>query len=281
MNIAKEHISEILEIIEKAGALLLEIYKKQDLEIQLKSDASPVTEADKQSNQLLRNELNHLFPDIPILSEESDIPDYSVRQKWKLFWMVDPLDGTKEFIYKNGRFCINIALIEDNIPIFGIINNICDHEIIWAFRDDTCYLKKGGITTELKAESPIGSKLKMAVSRFNITEAEFNYIDYLQDKGLIIELVPLGASSKQCEIAKGTIDLSPKFGQCYEWDTAAGQVIIETGGGMIVNSKTSKNLEYNKKDIKNPPFIMLSKKIKEQIEAGNDVFLKAFSEANN
>jgi len=111
--LAKENITQIVEMIEKAGNALLDVYKKQDLDIEMKADATPVTEADKLSNEMLRKDLKALFPDIPVISEESNIPDYSVRKKWHIFWLVDPLDGTKEFIYKNGRFCVNIALIED------------------------------------------------------------------------------------------------------------------------------------------------------------------------
>ena len=126
----KEKLDQVIALIEKAGDALLELYKKQDLDISMKPDATPVTEADKLSNTLLRKELKALFPDIPIISEESNIPDYHLRESWKYCWLVDPLDGTKEFIYKNGRFCINIALICGTQPIFGIINNIRDKEII-------------------------------------------------------------------------------------------------------------------------------------------------------
>lgn len=266
-------LEQIIALIEKAGNALLEIYKKQDLNIEMKADATPVTEADKLSNEMLWKGLKNIFPDIPIISEESNIPEYHIRENWKCLWLVDPLDGTKEFIYKNGRFCINIALIENNIPIFGIINNICDQEIIWAVKNDGCYIKKDGEISKLPSSPSTGSKLKMVVSRFNMTEAEFEYIDYLQSKGYSLELIPLGASSKHCEIAKGTVDIYPKFGRCYEWDSAAGQLIVETSGGMVINPDTFTNLEYNKESMVNPPFIMFSKKIKELIEDGNEVFI--------
>lgn len=272
MNV-EDRIDGIIAIIEKAGSALLEVYKKQDLDIELKADATPITEADKLSNEMLRKDLKALFPDIPIISEESDIPDYHLRKKWEYVWLVDPLDGTKEFIYKNGRFCINIALVHKGQPIFGIINNIRDCEIIWAYRDGTCHIKKDNTISELPANITTGSKLKMLVSRFNMTEAEFEYIDYLQSKGYSVELIPLGASTKQCEIAKGQADIYPKFGRCYEWDTAAGQLIVETAGGLVINPETYSNIEYNKEKMVNPPFIMFSKKIREQIEEGNDIFI--------
>lgn len=269
----EEKIDQILGIIEKAGNALLAVYKKQDLDIEMKADATPVTEADRLSNEMLRKDLKELFPGIPVISEESDIPDYHVRKKWDTFWLVDPLDGTKEFIYKNGRFCVNIALIRDRQPVFGIINNVRDNEIIWAYKNDKCYIKKDGAISELSSNVSTGSKLKMVVSRFNMTEAEFEYIDYLQMKGYSVELIPLGASAKHCEIAKGLADIYPKFGRCYEWDSAAGQLIVETAGGLVVSPEDYSNLEYNKESMVNPPFIMFSKKMKEQIEEGNEVFL--------
>lgn len=269
----EDKTEQIIEIIERTGNVLLELYKKQDLSIEMKPDATPITEADKLSNQMLRKELKTLFPDIPVISEESDIPDYHTRENWEYLWLVDPLDGTKEFIYKNGRFCINIALIQDGIPIFGIINNIIDKEIIWAYKNEKCYIKKDGHITELQPANTTGAKLKMVVSRFNMTEAEFEYIDYLQAKGYSLELIPLGASAKHCEIAKGNADIYPKFGRCYEWDSAAGQLIVETAGGLVVNPIDYSNIEYNKERMENPPFIMFSKKIREQIEEGNEIFI--------
>lgn len=271
--LAEESVNRIVEIIEKAGNALLDVYKKQELDIEMKADATPVTEADKLSNEMLRKDLKALFPDIPIISEESNIPEYNARRKWDTFWLVDPLDGTKEFIYKNGRFCVNIALIEDGQPVFGIINNVRDNEIIWASRNDKCYIKKDGVVSELSQNTSTGSKLKMVVSRFNMTEAEFEYIDYLQTKGYSVELIPLGASAKQCEVAKGLADIYPKFGRCYEWDSAAGHLIVETAGGLVVNPENYSNVEYNKESMVSPPFIMFSKKMKEQIEEGNEVFI--------
>lgn len=269
----KDKINQIITSIEKAGEALLQLYQKQDLDIEMKPDATPVTEADRLSNEIIRNELKNLFPDIPIISEESDLPDYHTRRKWEYLWLVDPLDGTKEFIYKNGRFCINIALIQNNIPVFGMINNIRDKEIIWAFRNEKCYIRKDGITSELLPVNRQDGKLRMVVSRFNITEAEFEYIDYLQSKGYTLELIPLGASAKHCEIAKGEADICAKFGRCYEWDTAAGQLIVETAGGMTVNPENYSDVTYNKENMQSPPFIMFNKKITEQIEEGNEIFI--------
>ncbi|MDL2231126.1 3'(2'),5'-bisphosphate nucleotidase CysQ [Porphyromonadaceae bacterium OttesenSCG-928-L07] len=273
MQSVENNIDHIISLIEEAGNAVLKMYNKQNLEIEMKSDATPVTEADKLSHDILTKGLKELFPDIPIISEEANVPDYSVRKKWDYFWLVDPLDGTKEFIYKNGRFCINIALIHKHTPVFGVINNILNEEIIWAFKDQACQIKRDNIVTELPFNKTTGSKLKMVVSRFNMTEAEFEYTDYLQSKGYSVELVPLGASAKQCEIARGDADIFPKFGKCYEWDSAAGHVIVESAGGLVVNPEKFSNVEYNKESMVNPPFMMFSKKMKELIEDGNDVFI--------
>lgn len=269
----QDKIADLLRMMEDTGEALREIYKKQDLGVEMKADATPVTEADKLSNEMLHRELKVLFPEIPIISEESKIPAYHIRTKWTQAWIIDPLDGTKEFIYKNGRFCINLALIENHVPIFGMINNIQDHEIVWAFRNEKCYIKKNNTIKEVFPKITASAKLRVAVSRFNMTEAEFEYIDYLETQGYPLELIPMGASSKHCAVAKGEADICLKFGRCYEWDTAAGQILVEAAGGIVLNAETQTPLEYNKKELVNPPLIMFGKKLKEEMEAGNRIFI--------
>lgn len=268
----KNRIDQVLAIVEKAGDALRKIYKNPDYSIEIKPDATPVTEADKISNEILCEGFKAIFPEIPLISEEANIPEYSVRRKWKYYWLIDPLDGTKEFISKNGRFCINIALIYKDRPVFGLIYNILDNEIIWAIKYDKCYIKKDGVVSEMLSEEIDNPKLRIVVSRFHMTESEFAYIDFLQARKYIPELIPLGASAKQCEIAKGSADVFPKFGRCYEWDTAAGQIIIETTGGMVVNLNTFAAPEYNKEQMQNPPLLMFNSKITKQIKSDKQLY---------
>ena len=265
-------ITGIQEIAEEAGHLILDIYNKQAFSVELKSDLTPLTEADKISSEYIVLSLQKLFPGVPIVSEEVPLSDYKIRSEWRDLWMVDPLDGTKESIYRNGRFCVNSALVEDGVPVFGMINNVKDGELVWGGVDVECGIKNEEGVGKLKTSVAGGNKLKIAVSRFNMTENEFQYIDYLKGLGYEVELFPFGASLKQVMIAKGEMDICPKFGKCSEWDTAAGHAIVEASGGMVMNMETGRNLMYNKENILSPPFIMFSKRIHDLIMAGDTRF---------
>lgn len=266
-------ISDIQMIIETAGALIMEIYNKRNYNVELKDDKTPVTEADKVSSEYIVNALKTLYPQIPVVSEEASLPLYEERKEWQYVWIVDPLDGTKEFISRNGRFCINMALVEYGRPVFGIINNVMDKEILWAFRGGERGMKKDGQEQKLDGSLVENPKLRIAVSRFHITEGELQYVDYLKFLGHDVELFPLGASSKHCMVAEGLVDICPKFGKCSEWDVAAGQVIVEETGGLVINTTTGGDLRYNKENMLNPPFVMFSKRIHEKIKRGNTTFL--------
>lgn len=266
-------ISDIQDIIEKAGVLVKEVRDKRNFNVELKGDMTPVTEADKASSEYIMGALKRLYPDIPVISEEASLPPYEERVKWKYVWIVDPLDGTKEFIYRNGRFCINIALVEEGRPVFGMINNVCDGEILWAFESGECGKFRGGREEKLASAPGVTSKLKVAVSRFHLTEWEMQYIDYLKFLGHEVELVPLGASSKQCMLAEGKVDICPKFGRCSEWDVAAGQVLVEATGGLVVHAETGGKVCYNKANIASPPFVMFGKRVHDEIKGGNTTFL--------
>ena len=231
--------------------------------------------SDKASSTFLIASLRSLYPDIPIISEEANIPPLSTRQHWKQAWCIDPLDGTKEFITRNGRFCVNIGLVENGRAVFGIINDILDNEILWGGRDVPGGMKRDGQTLPLEADEPVpDNKLRVAVSRFHIIEWELRYIDYLRGLNYDVELVPLGASSKQCMVARGLVDICPKFAKCSEWDTAAGQAIVEAAGGLVVNVETNGELRYNKNGMLNPPLIFFNRRIHERIKAGDKTFLR-------
>ena len=148
-------VTDIQCIIERAGELIKEVYDKRNFNVELKRDNTPVTEADKVSSEYITSALKKLYPEIPVISEEASLPAYEEREKWAYAWIIDPLDGTKEFIYRNGRFCINIALVEKGKPIFGMINNVCDGEILWAFASGEKGMVKKG---KEEALSGIGGK---------------------------------------------------------------------------------------------------------------------------
>ena len=266
-------VSDIQSVIENAGALVKEVYDKRNFNVELKGDMTPVTEADRASSEYIVGALRKLYPEVPVISEEASLPPYEERVKWKYAWIVDPLDGTKEFIYRNGRFCINIALVEEGRPVFGMINNVCDGEILWAFESGECGMIRAGREEVLVNEPNTASKLKVAVSRFHLTEWEMKYMDYLRSLGHEVELVPLGASSKHCMLAEGKVDICPKFGKCSEWDVAAGQVLVEATGGLVVNAETGGKVCYNKENIISSPFVMFGKRVHEEIKGGNKTFL--------
>lgn len=266
-------VSDIQSVIENAGALVKEVYDKRNFNVELKGDMTPVTEADRASSEYIVGALRKLYSEVPVISEEASLPPYEERVKWKYAWIVDPLDGTKEFIYRNGRFCINIALVEEGRPVFGMINNVCDGEILWAFESGECGMIRAGREEVLVNEPNTASKLKVAVSRFHLTEWEMQYIDYLRSLGHEVELVPLGASSKHCMLAEGKVDICPKFGKCSEWDVAAGQVLVEATGGLVVNAETGGKVCYNKENIISSPFVMFGKRVHEEIKGGNKTFL--------
>lgn len=271
-------VSDIQDIIRGAGFLVMEIYKKRNFQVETKGDMTPVTEADKASSEYIVQALKKLNPDIPVISEEASLPSYEERKGWKYVWIVDPLDGTKEFIFRNGRFCINIALVEDGHPVFGMINNICDEEILWAFADGERGVARKGQESKLLSSMEVPSRLRVAVSRFHLTEGEMQYIDHLKKMGYDVELIPLGASSKHCLVAEGKVDICPKFGKCSEWDVASGQALVEATGGLVVNVETGGEVVYNKENILSPPFIMFSKRIHEEIKRGNRTFLDCDAE---
>ncbi|GHU60773.1 3'(2'),5'-bisphosphate nucleotidase CysQ [Bacteroidia bacterium] len=272
-KLIQTNIEHLIALVEQAGAVILGLYKKQDLKITMKQDFTPVTDADNASNEILTKGLRHIFPAIPIISEESNAPDYAIRREWEYLWLIDPLDGTKEFISRNGRFCINIALVHRTEPVFGLIYNILDKELIWTFKGSPCMLKQDGAVSPLPINLSKEPKFKMMVSRFNMTEQEFLYNDYLREKGFIIELIPMGASVKHTEVARGNADFFPKYGPCYEWDSAAGQVILESAGGFVLNPENRTPLTYNKEELKNPPFIMFGKRIADMPPTKKNFFI--------
>ena len=268
-------LHELPNIIEEAGKLVLDIYNSRDFHVEVKDDRTPVTEADKASSAFLVSSLRRLYPDIPIISEEANIPPLSTRQHWEHIWSIDPLDGTKEFITHNGRFCVNIGLLENGKSVFGIINDVLDNEILWGGRDVPTGMTRDGQPLPLEDDGPVpDNKLRVAVSRFHIIEWELRYIDYLRGLNYDVELVPLGASSKQCMVARGLVDICPKFAKCSEWDTAAGQAIVEAAGGLVVNVETNGELRYNKNGMLNPPLIFFNRRIHERIKAGDKTFLR-------
>lgn len=272
----KLEIYKLVNIISEATDEVLSVYNSQEFGIVEKDDKTPLTLADKLSHECITKGLKDLIPELPILSEEGKEIPYEERSKWQYFWLIDPLDGTKEFIKKNGEFTINIALVKGNKPLFGIVSVPVRKEIFFAFEGIGAYKinyrnKTFVNNEELLREAqrlPLdGDRDYIAVvgSRSHRDENTEKYIESLKKLGNI-QVISLGSSYKICYLAEGSADIYPRFGRTMEWDISAGQIILEEAGGTIVNAENSKPLEYNKKSLENPPFIAKSKRFIEKYE---------------
>lgn len=242
----------LIETVKKAGEKIIDIYENSDFDIEIKSDDSPLTKADKASNKIIESELETHFPEIPILSEEGKEIAFEERKDWKYFWLVDPLDGTKEFIKRNGEFTVNIALIENNKPVLGIIYVPVTNELYYGNVIDGSYKvfsdgTKKGIKVRGKNKK---DKLIVVQSRSHSGEEEKEYYSQFD----IEKTISRGSSLKICMVAEGEADLYFRGGPTWEWDTAAGHAILLGAGGKFTNKDGSK-LVYNKEVIKNFGFI--------------------------
>jgi 3'(2'), 5'-bisphosphate nucleotidase len=253
MNLSKL-VLKIVTIAKGAGKEIMKIYETADFGIQYKSDESPVTIADQASNDFIIKKLKKLTPDIPIVSEESKEIPFSERQNYEYFWMIDPLDGTKEFIARNGDFAVNIALIFQNKPILGVIYVPNTDGVYFAVKNEGSYKLEAGKKTQITCNSfnLDDLRLRIPVSRSYFNDATKKLIaDNYRDPVLL----PRGSALKFMNIAEGSADIYPRIGTTMEWDTAACQIIIEEAGGQILEMSSKNPLQYNKPSLFNPDFI--------------------------
>jgi 3'(2'), 5'-bisphosphate nucleotidase len=257
------NIDKIIQIAREAGKAILEIYHT-DFTIENKSDHSPLTEADKVAHEIIDEGLRRLYPEIPILSEEGKDILYEERSKWEQFWLVDPLDGTKEFIKKNGEFTVNIALIENNQPVLGVVYLPVTDEIFYSTKEKGAFKRNKDQLIELKvSEISKGELLILVESRSHPSEDLVILKDKLQ-KDYELSSLQRGSSLKICAVAEGIADLYPRLGPTMEWDTAAGQAVVEGAGGIVVDLNGN-SLQYNKESLKNDSFIVLPKSFQSKL----------------
>ncbi|WP_421892732.1 3'(2'),5'-bisphosphate nucleotidase CysQ [Marinoscillum sp.] len=233
---------------QKASVEILRIYDSGDFSIEAKSDDSPLTLADKASHLAIVRELEKTG--IPILSEEGNSIPYEVRSKWDYFWMIDPLDGTKEFIKKNGEFTVNIALIHNRRAILGVVFTPVLNDLFWAVTGEGAF--KNGERIGANRFSQTDRGLKVVASRSHLNEETQAYLDELNEP----EIVSRGSSLKLLMIAEGQADLYPRYAPTMEWDTAAAQIIVEEAGGMVTIKDTRDPVLYNKENLLNPYFLV-------------------------
>ena len=250
----KETVQSVIDIANLAGDAIMSIYNT-DFDYELKDDNSPLSKADIASNQIIINELERMNPSYPILSEESSEIEFDERSQWDKYWLVDPLDGTKEFLKKNGEFTVNIAFIENNTPVFGVIRVPAKSVTYWGGSGIGSMKKIDGKEVEKINVSNIKSdKLKVISSRSHKNEILNLYLNKLGS----VEEVNVGSSLKFCLLAEGKADFYPRLGPTSEWDTAAGEAILKFSGGYVLSDKGDK-ISYNSSEsLLNPNFLASS-----------------------
>ena len=244
-------IEKIIGIAKKAGAEIMEVYSGE-ISVEYKDDRSPLTLADRRSHRVIEKGLKELAPEIPVISEEGALVDYSVRKDYARFWLVDPLDGTKEFIKRNGEFTVNIALIEGDLPVLGVIYAPAKGLLYYAGKGTGAFKEVDRLQARpIVSELPPGHGIRAVVSRSH-PSAEIE--EFLKGYS-VASSVEAGSSLKFCLVAEGSADLYPRFGETWEWDTAAGHAIASEAGA-VVTLPDSGELTYNKENLKNPGFIV-------------------------
>jgi 3'(2'), 5'-bisphosphate nucleotidase len=245
-------IEPVAALAAAAGRAILEVYAT-DFEVETKSDDSPLTRADLASHYAIVAGLKGLTPDTPILSEEGGLPDFAERREWSRYWLIDPLDGTKEFVNRNGEFTVNVALIESHRPVFGVV-----HVPV----QDRTYVGCSGHGAELRvagaAPRPIrvGARSNLPVRVVGSRSHRGASLDAFLERVGETDMVPMGSSLKFCVVAEGLADVYPRLGPTSEWDTAAAQAVVEQAGGRVLRLD-GKPLSYNEKeDILNPHFVV-------------------------
>ncbi|NNE93955.1 MAG: 3'(2'),5'-bisphosphate nucleotidase CysQ, partial [Verrucomicrobiales bacterium] len=210
-----------------AGDKILEVYGTE-FSVDVKEDNSPLTEADQKANAVIVDRLAAKYPEIPIISEETKATEYEQRKDWEWFWLVDPLDGTKEFIKRNGEFTVNIALVNRDTPAAGVVFQPVGDRLYWAFRGDGAWRSVEGGDAEKLSGGPHYSEkeeLLVVASRSHLTDAVQAFVDELKSQGKTVDFLSSGSSLKLCLVAEGAADVYPRLGPTMEWDTGAAHAI--------------------------------------------------------
>ncbi|MFK8055310.1 MAG: 3'(2'),5'-bisphosphate nucleotidase CysQ [Saprospiraceae bacterium] len=249
-------LEKVLPIAIQAGKAILEVYHRDDFEVQAKADNSPLTAADLASDSIIRAGLEKLDDQYIIVSEENRQVSYAARKSARRLWLVDPLDGTKEFLKRNDEFCVCIALIEAGRPILAIIHApVTGLSYVATVNGGVQVIDAKGKVSQLSPKPEVRAdhapRLRFGVSRSHLSAATQDYLATFEKPAH----VPMGSALKFCAIAEGQLDAYPRFGPTMEWDTAAGDLLIHEVGGQLVHAETGELLMYNKESLLNPFFI--------------------------
>ncbi len=247
-------VYQVIDIATGAGTIIMDVYDNSaSFQVETKADESPLTMADRKANDHICNALTKLEVQYPIISEENKAIPFMERKLFDRCWLVDPLDGTKEFIKRNGEFTVNIALLEANQPILGVVYAPAMDKMYWAVKGKGAFREDGGKAIQLQASKfkLDDSNLKIVCSRSHINEPTKAYIEQFAQP----ELVATGSSLKFTILAEAAAEVYPRLAPTMEWDTGAAQIILEEAGGRVLDATTREPLRYNKEDLLNPHFI--------------------------
>ncbi|WP_457622333.1 3'(2'),5'-bisphosphate nucleotidase CysQ [Persephonella sp.] len=263
----KDLINELIKISKEAGKEILDVYNSH-ISVEYKEDKTPLTEADKRSHQVITDRLEKISS-YPVLSEEGkDIP-YNERKNWEYFWMVDPLDGTKEFIKRNGEFTVNIALIHKNRPVLGVVYAPAIDTLYYGGKDIGAYKINNNETVDLNSIKPseeVPKRITVVASKSHLNEETKEFIKMLENFYENVETTSIGSSLKICLLAEKKADIYPRIAPTMEWDTAAAHAVLNAAGGRIIRYEKIQNLqdlkdlpeiEYNKENLLNPYFVAI------------------------
>lgn len=261
--------SAIISVAVEAGQEIMDVYGR-DFTVEHKEDDSPLTEADKRAHNVIAKGLHEADPETPVISEEGNTVDYEQRKDWDSFWLVDPLDGTKEFVKKNDEFTVNIAKIENKYPVMGVIY-VPAQDVLYIGGQSFGAYKVTDVTSKLPLSEELlrqhGEKLAVSrpedkahvvASRSHMSAETEAFINELKETYSAVDVVSAGSSLKFCLIAEGKADFYPRYAPTMEWDTGAGQAIVEAAGGTVVRYEDNERFYYNRKDQTNGWFIVKS-----------------------
>lgn len=274
-------VEEVVTLAEAAGKAILDIYNSEvsKWEVELKSDNSPLTKADRVANQIICHGLNQISPHIPIISEENKILAYDIRKKYEYFWLVDPVDGTKEFLKRNGEFTVNIALVYRNEPVLGVVHVPCTAKTYWAVKEKGAWVREGAASERKQqrisaAQFSLNQRgLSIVGSSSHPSKETAEFMQMFEEP----EIMQVGSSLKLLMVAEGSAHIYPRMVPCCEWDTAAADIIVREAGGVVLQAGacTGDNqaledwkaallkeqpLTYNKENLLNPWFVVFGQR---------------------
>jgi len=250
----QDFIKDIVEIAEEAGAAAMDHYDDVTLDVEYKDDQSPLTEADLAADERIERRLDEIGVDLPILSEESADVDWDERRRWDAYWSVDPLDGTKEFLKKNGEFTVNIGLIQGDRPSLGVVRAPALDTTYFAVEGMGAFRKEGDDVEMITVADEVPGPVVVVVSRSHINEPTRAYVERLEED-YEVETMPTGSSLKLCMVAENAAHVYPRLGPTMEWDTAAAHCVVEQAGGSV-EAAGGAPLSYNEQDLHNPYFVV-------------------------